>query len=373
MEQQPGMLIKKRTATVYFAGSLLIAALLTVFGFFAQDSFAPFPENRMRLIVVCVSGFSWDRIIPLNQSRQLPFLAQLFRGRGTCGDIISSRPEPDAAIVASLFTGCFPEKHAMYREADFMRFKVPGQFQKPVWQQLAERGQPSMAVGLPAAAGQEGDAAAAIPHGVAAGGGAALTEKYLQRITAGERIPDELQRVLRECVSSDVAHMQQAVNTLATDRSLHLFAFFQGLGRWQRVLMTQAGALPDRVTNSLINNYYIFFDTVLARLYSQCGENGIFLVLSERGNLQGRPAYGNYFPQRAQYPAIGFFYAAGPYIRQSIELLVLDPADLVPTLLYVTGNPFINSMDGRVIFKLLEEHYYFKRKIIANTKILLSR
>jgi hypothetical protein len=373
MDQQQGSRIKKRAVTGHFAFSLAAAVLLIALGFIKNGSLEPFPDTRVQLIVVCVSGFSWDRVIPLHRNGKLPFLAQLFQGKGSCGDIISTRPDPDPAIVASLFTGCFPGKHSMYREADLAHFNAPGQFQKPIWQELADRGQASMVVGLPAASGQEGFAAGAAATENTESSGEVQMQKYLRSITAGARIPDDLLRVLQECVCSDMEHTQQAIKALDVNHDLHLFSFFQGLGRWQRRLLTQADALPDRVKKELIDNYYIFFDAILARLYNQCGENGIFLVLSERGNVQGRPANGNYLPRSTEYPASGFFYAAGLHIRQGIEPVVMDPADLVPTLLYLTGNPFINRMDGRVIFKLLEEHYYFKRKIISNTKLLFNR
>jgi len=373
MAELPVTRKKKHTAAYYYALALIGAAVLTALGFIREHFLAQPRDNRVQLTVVCVSGFSWDRVMPLHQGGKLPFLARLFRGRGSCGDIISRQSDSDQAIVASLFTGCFPDKHSMHREADLMHFSAPGPFQKPIWQELAARGQTSMVVGLPVAAGQENFAAGAVTQGKTKGNVAGLTQGYLCSITGGARVPDDLLRMLQECVSSDLERLQQAMKMFEDNHSLHLFAYFQGLGRWQRRLLTQADALPERVKNELIDSYYIFCDAILARLYSRCSEDGIFLVLSEQGNVQGRPAYGNYSPQRTEYPAAGFFYAAGLNIRQGIEPVLLDPADLVPTLLYLTGIPFINSMDGRVIFKLLEEHYYFKRKIIANTNVLFKR
>jgi len=373
MDQQQSSRIKKRAVTGYFAWSLAAAVLLIALGIIKKGGLEPFPGPRVQITLVCVSGFSWDRVIPLHRNGKLPFLTQLFQGRGSCGDIISRRSDSDQAIVASLFTGCFPDQHSMHREADLAHFNAPGQFQKPIWQELIDRGQQCMVVGLPSASGQEGFAAgAAATQNTKISGGAQM-QKYLRGITGGASSPDDLMRVLQECVSSDMEHTQQAIKALDVNHDLHLFSFFQGLGCWQRRLLTQADALPDRVRKELIDNYYIFFDAILARFYNQCGENGIFLVLSERGNVQGWPANGNYLPRSTEYPASGFFYAAGLHIRQGIKPVVIDPADLVPTLLYLTGNPFINRMDGRIIFNLLEEHYYFKRKIISNTKLLFNR
>ena len=373
MIDQPVSRVPKQATAYYFLLSLIGAALLMALGFIREGVLAPASGNQVQLSVVCVSGFSWDRGIRLHQGGKLPFIERLFRGKGSCGDIISSRSDPDPAIVASLFTGCFPGKYSRCQEADLMHFIAPGPFQKPVWQELAARGQQCLVVGLAVASGQEGSAAGAVAPGNTKRGSAVLTQKYLRRITGGARVPDDLLRVLQECVSSDLERTQQAVQALEANHALHLFSYFQGLGRWQQRLSARADALTESERSALIDNYYIFFDSILARLFSQCGSNGIFIVLSERGNSKELPAPGNFPPPFSGDPAPGFFYATGLHIRQGIEPLLIAPADLVPTLLYLTGSPLVNRLDGRVMIKLLEEHYYFKRKIIASTRLLPNK
>ena len=119
---------KKHTAAYYSALALIGAAALTGLGFVRERALAQPRDNRVQITLLCVSGFSWDRVLPLHQGGKLPFLAQLFRNKGSCGDSISYTSDTDAAIVASLFTGRFPAKHAISREEDFTKLLIPRQF-----------------------------------------------------------------------------------------------------------------------------------------------------------------------------------------------------------------------------------------------------
>ena len=360
---------KKKNAAAYYAALALIgAAVLAGLGFVRERSLAQPRNSLVQLTMVCVSGFSWDRVMPLHQSGKLPFLAQLFRGRGSFGDSISYTPDTDAAITASLFTGRFPAKHAISREEDFTKLLSRDSFQTPVWQELIDRGQQCMVVGLPFSPKQECSGSSSVPRRDIGSSAAAMTEEHLQRITRGAKVPADLLPVLRACISSDLERMQQALQARAGCKELHLFAYFQGLGRWQQQLTAHAGALPESIRAALIDTYYIFFDGILARLFSQCTSNGILMVLSERGNINGRPAHANQIPDLRSYPAIGFFYATGRHIQEGIDPLVIAPADVVPTLLCLAGISSAKPLDGRVTYKLLEEHYYFKRKIITKTE-----
>ncbi len=128
MAEQPVTRKKKHTAAYYSAVALIGAAVLTVIGIIPERFLAQPRDNRVQITLLCVSGFSWDRVMPLHQAGKLPFLAQLFRNKGSCGDSISYTSDTDAAIVASLFTGRFPAKHAISREEDFTKLLIPRQF-----------------------------------------------------------------------------------------------------------------------------------------------------------------------------------------------------------------------------------------------------
>jgi hypothetical protein len=364
MDDHPATGIRQRGSAYYTLWLLIGAAVLAALGILSGHFLAQTRDARVQLTMVCVSGFSWDRIIPLQRGGRLPFLARLFRSRGTCGDSISYTSDTDPAIVASLFTGRFPATHAMYREADLMRFIAPGEFQKPVWEELIEHRQQCVVAGLPCTQSSSISASRENTKNVAP----PVIRGHLQRIMRGMQVPANLLPLLRECVSSDLERMQQAVTARAANPELHLFAYFQGLGRWQQRLTEDNGAIPDALRAALIDNYYIFFDRILSLLYSQCTNNGVFMVLSEHGNINGHPAYASSTPHLPRYPAIGFFYATGLHIRAGIAPLNIAPVDVVPTLLFLAGIATAEPLDGRVMFNLLEEHYYFQRKIISDTQ-----
>jgi len=367
MSEQPVARAKKHTAANGAAVAFIGAALLTAFVMVPERFPAQPRRNRVQITMVCVSGFSWDRVIPLQRGGRLPFLARLFRGTGSYGDSISYTFDTDPAIIASLFTGRFPAKHAIFREEDFLKLAARDSFQTPIWQELMARGQQCMVVGLPFTPDRQCSGSSAWYRERRITAAPAMAREYQQRITRGVQVPADLTAVLQECISSDLERMQQAVTARAACSGLHLFAYFQGLGRWQSRLLAQGDALPDRVRSELIDNYYIFFDRILALLFSQRTDNGVFVVLSERGNSAGRPACVNQIPHLRSRPAIGFFYATGLHIRAGIEPLTIAPADVVPTLLCLAGISTAQRLDGRVMFNLLDEHYYFQRKIISDT------
>lgn len=363
MDEQPVTQEKKQTAAYYFVFTLIGAVLLIVLGFIKQSVLPPPTSNQVKIIMVYVSGFSWDRVIPLHKGNKLPFVTRLFREKGSYGDIISNNFDTDAAIVASLFTGRLPRKHGIYKADDFIRFNIHNEFQTPIWQELAVHGQQCMVVGFPFLQKQELSDNIVVAQGNKKSGKVLMTEEHIKRITGGADVPGDLLIVLQECINSDLKRMQQAVKALGARNNVHLFAYFQGLGRWQQRLATKVDSIPDIIRSAFIDNYYIFFDNILAQLFSQCRMNENFMVLSERGNMEGRPTSWNYFPPLNKYPAIGFFYVTGPHIREGTAPLFIGPTDVVPTLLYLTGNPVLNNMDGGVIFRLFEEHYYFKHKL----------
>ena len=149
MGRQPIKQAKQRRAAYYFACTLFGAALLAALGFMQQRAMTAPAYPRVKLAMVCVSGFSWDRVIPLHRGGRLPFLSELFRRKGSCGDIVSSKAATDAAVIATLFTGRLPEKHKICREEDFRQFLDHNPDQMPVWQELIARGQQCAVVGLP--------------------------------------------------------------------------------------------------------------------------------------------------------------------------------------------------------------------------------
>jgi hypothetical protein len=188
-------------------------------------------------------------------------------------------------------------------------------------------------------------------------------EKYVQDIAEHRALPPELMQYLRACIASDTERIRRAVDATAACNTAHLFVYFEGLGRWQKRLSDNSDSLSESVRSELIDNYYKYFDALLEKLQKRLGEHDTFLLLSERGNLSGCPRYWENFPLRKECPATGFFYATGRHIREGTEPVFIKPSDIVPTLLYLDGNPVLNSMNGIVSFDMLEDEFYFHHKL----------
>ena len=55
--------------------------------------------------------------------------------------------------------------------------------------------------------------------------------------------------------------------------------------------------------------------------------------------------------------------AWGRGIKTGGDPLIVSPVDLASTLLYITGQPIPNEMDGAIQFGLLHEDYYHKHRV----------
>jgi hypothetical protein len=329
----------------------LLLALLSSAGI--QGSSAPVTTlEETRLMVVSVSGFSWERIIPLREEGRLPFLEGLFLKNTSFGDIIGETSWSDDAIVTTLFTGLFPWKHGLQSEegsGDGQSSTPP----RPVWERLEMAGQPSLAVGMPGPSRDRGMETRSFDD---------LVTPDMEKVTGGTRLPGELSSLLRGCLAGDLGILSEA-EVYGQGRHRHLFAHLPGLGKWQRRLLKAEDSLTPGDRGDLLDGYYVFLDGLLSRLTGGRGEETIFFLVSERGNILGRPTYREHYPKMKRYPPMGFLYAAGKHIRTGYLPLTVKPVDLVPTLMYLTGNPVPNEVDGRVIFGLLEENYYFNHPL----------
>ena len=364
MERQSGRSGNSLVPAPYILLMLAGAVLLIALGFFIQRRLPVPSQQDVRLTMLCVSGFSWERVMPLHRQGQLPYLASLFNRSCCYGDIVSTYFTSDAAITATLFTGRLPNTHEIYKPEDFLKLQPDSRLRIAIWHELARQGRQCVVVGFPSAPGTYGCGQMLVfPHEEPQTVKGAVLEEYVQNITRGRALPPGLIQFLRECISSDTGRIRLAVDTTGACKTAHLFVYFEGLGRWQKRLSSGIDSLPEPVRSELIDNYYKFFDTLLAMLQDRLGEHDTFLLLSERGNLNGCPTYWKDFPLLKECPATGFFYATGRYIREGTEPVFIKPADIVPTLVYLDGNPVLNTMNGIVIFDILEDEFYFQHKL----------
>ena len=223
---------RSRSRTALFMVALAGGMLLLVLGLLIRPQQPPLATGA-ELTMVCISGFSWDDSIPLHRSGQLPCLSSLFQQQGSYGDIISAGFKTDTAILASLVTGCFPEKHGINDTGELMRSGTVSAVQTPVWQVLAARGQRSIVIGFPLSYPQEPAEnivvpAAALMAGSFAGPGVPgqgsnAIQKAEQNtraalpataVTRGEALSNGLLEQLTSSMAADVRSMQAAVSAL---------------------------------------------------------------------------------------------------------------------------------------------------------------
>ena len=348
----------------YFPLVLAGAVLMIALGFFIQQRWpVPSPQD-VRLTMLCVSGFSWERVMPLHQQGQLPYLASLFNRSCSYGDIISTNFTSDAAITATMVTGLLPHNHKIYEAKDLFDLTPENWQRLPIWHDLAGQGEHCVVIGFPLVSSVYGceSGQGVQPENRQFVKGAVL-EEHVQYIASRRALPPGLMQFLRECISSDTERIKSAVAATAMCTTAHLFVYFEGLGRWQQRLTDNSDVLSESLRSDLIDRYYIFFDTQLAAFQERLGEQEAFFLLSERGNLNGCPGYWKDFPLLNKCPATGFFYATGRHIREGIEPLLVKPADIVPTLVYLSGRPVLNTMNGIVDFDMLKEEFYFQHKL----------
>jgi len=125
------------------------------------------------------------------------------------------------------------------------------------------------------------------------------TREYSKRITAGVTVPEGLLAVLQECIISDLNRMQQAMTAVGARNDVHLFAFFQGLGRWQSRLLAKTDAMPDNARVALIDNYLCFFLTAfLAGFSASAGRTGFLFYAPSGATCRGVPRTGMMLPAR---------------------------------------------------------------------------
>ncbi len=350
-----------RFAALAFSAAMVLVGL----GVIVPPPWSAPTSQQAQLTMVCVSGFSWDRIIRLHRKGQLPVMARLFSRSCSYGDIVSPSFPSDTAILATLFTGRLPAVHTIVRHEDLARLRSEDGPRIAIWDELAAQGKRCVVVGFPGAASPSRSFRGNIFYHENQLRNTEMTPTDYERdILRGHSVPSDLKQFLSACINSDVERGRIVRHTANNSAAAHLFTYFEGLGRWQERLTGSIDELPEAVKAELIDRYYVFFDSLLSAFEERLGANDTFLLLSERGNRNGCPSSWRNVRVSGDCPAIGFFYATGRHIREAAEPLFIKPADVVPTLVYLAGNPVRHTMNGIVCFDMLEDEFYFQHKLV---------
>lgn len=368
---------RRITGPVFFL-ALLAAAAAAGLGM-QRGERAPGDRDRPRLIIVGVNGLSWDRILKLRSGDDLPHINGLLSGKCSYGEIIGEGHDTGFSVLASIISGRFPSKHNVTSESDIISSGRGKRLQTPVWDVLARRGQRCAVIGFPRGYERKDSVNRFIPAG---SGGVAgrrrdkdpldeisvvevdnITDPYI-KLAAGDRdMPPGYEDLLRECMSDDLNRLAQASDALADPRIVHSFVYFEGLGRWERIVRDGREDAAAGMMDELLDGYYRFIDRLMADLLEGKDDDAVTMIFSEEGShCLKHPSVGCRQDMNVD-TRTGFLYAAGQHVRRGQDFLMVKPVDLAPTLLYLAGNPVLNNMDGTVIVPMVEESHYFRNLI----------
>jgi predicted AlkP superfamily phosphohydrolase/phosphomutase len=235
---------------------------------------------------------------------RMPVLEGLVYGESALGDLVSLGDPSEAQILASIVTGKFEFKHGVRSDLDLAGLDSRSNpMRVPVWEVIRDYGGRVTAVGFPFGA----------------------------------------------------TSWLEAEELLRGDPERHLFL---------RLGPFPSGAADGKPPAQALERHYASIDRTLGELMEKIGtENTTWVIVSERpapldaGLNRGR------LPEFERREQAGFFLAWGREIERSVVPHTIDPVDLAPTILYLSGCPIPNDMDGIVLFEMLNEEYRFKHRL----------
>jgi hypothetical protein len=289
-----------------------------------------------RLVVIGVEGLSWRDVVHGVEAGELPSFGRIADGVHAAADLLSPGSPATGEIHASVITGTLPFKHDVHGfpgERGVATASMP----PAVWELLLATGHPVVVIGDPFT----GVPPAPVDE--------QQVDDALGALIGDAEIPAALLPILRESIGGALA---VAAAASQADRS-HVFAYFRGIARVELGLLLHSPG--PREEGRLLEAYLALVDTLIGRISSRGDAGTTFVVYSEEGNRGGPVEHRPFFPQLDRWPAMGMFVAWGDGIRTTPLPLILSPADVAPTLLYLAGEPVRNHMDGIVRVALLRD------------------
>lgn len=366
-------------------GLLLIVALVSA-GWLRQrgDVVAAGPVCP-RVMVVGVRGMSWQTLLDRSAAGRLPRLTALIEGVSSGADIVSSPGFDDpAAVLASIVTGRLPGKHRIgsFDQASLFR-RAPRSGRVPVWELLSRRGAPVGVVGHPFWAPIAREGSQVVPDWATlsvdrriyvAGRAVPLPRDWQRLVLRPEDVPAGLvERVfaegeatpaladgVRQALAADLTMTALADRIYRETPEAHVFLYLEGL---ERLADRLRGADPA-LARTMLDGYHETVELLLERLNALDDGATTFLLFSEEGNRGGAIDYRPRLPPYKRWPPIGWLIAWGSEIKRGIDPLTVAPVDLASTLLYLTGNPVPNDLDGTILLGLLHDDFYHKHPVL---------
>jgi len=391
-----------RRIIVLGAACALAALTVIVVGVRARTGSGPGDLTRStgetpRVAIIGVDGCDWEKLGPLVESGRLPNFERLME-RGAHGPLMSQPPLISPRIWTTIATGKSAEKHGIHNFVNEAGVPVNATMRSaaPVWDIVSSVGLPVGVVGWYVTWPVEevnGFLLSDRLHSLLRGpvqilqsfGGRPTNERLesfgsfafdsaYKRYPKGElryqqnRIVDEPLRwgYLRDSIYSRMSTALtpsykpalSAVYLRGIDFVQHFF--------WQYADPAPFGDVTDEdvaAYGQVIDNYYLYTDTLLGRLMDALGEDVNIILVSDHGFKArldpdpGRPQL------TGTHDVAGVFIASGPAFRAAGRIESATIFDVTPTALAVMGLPVGEDMDGRVLTEIIADEHLKARPL----------
>jgi hypothetical protein len=256
-----------------------------------------------------------------------------------------------------MFTGRFPVR----REAADCRMEGPGAAERDPGRRLGgdrlrRAGQPVAVVGFPVGTGDS--PVISPPRGSAD----KAPETVLEYVRGDLAVPETIGAAIRTSLADDLAVTAMAEQAVRRAPGTHLFVYLSGLSTLDVALRgAGAPAAPEATRDILLCRYHVFLDGLLKRLDAAVNDDrkAMFIFSGDDGRqapIRCRPRV----PPPAEQTSMGFFVATGRNIRRAERPVFVAPVDLAMTWLYLAAAPLPMSMDGAILYGILNDEFYFK-------------
>jgi predicted AlkP superfamily pyrophosphatase or phosphodiesterase len=383
-------------AAVVLAAVALLAAFMgpNLFGAGVESGAGRFVSASLlgpsapRVAIIGVDGCDWDKLGPLVESGRLPTFKRLM-DNGVYGNLTSLPPLVSPRIWTTIATGKTPEKHGIRDFINEQGVPVNSTMRtaRPVWDIVSGAGATVGVVGWYVTWPVEtvrgflvSDRFHSLVRGPVQAVQSATGRPTNERLESfgrfsfdpgykafeeadlryqQNRIVDEPLRwgYLRDAIYSRVSctflpvyrPTFSAVYLRGIDFVQHFFWKYSDPAPFGDVTPAEMKAYGD-----VIDNYYMYTDTLLSRLLEALGDDVNVLLVADHG-FQPRTDLDPRRPQlTGAHDIEGVFIASGPAFRNAGRYDGATVLDITPTALAVMGLPSAEDMDGRVLTEIIE-------------------
>ncbi|MCK4410188.1 MAG: alkaline phosphatase family protein, partial [Candidatus Eisenbacteria sp.] len=350
-----------------------------------------------RVAIIGVDGCDWEKLGPLVESGRLPNFQRIME-RGAHGPLISELPLISPRIWTTIATGKTADRHGIRDFVNEAGVPVNATMRTaaPVWDIVSSFGLPVGVVGWYVTWPVDevnGFLLSDRLHSLLRGPVQML--QSLGRRTTNERLEsfgtfafdagykrypkDQLRFQLNRIVDEplrwgylrDAIYSRMSTTLTPGYRPVFSAVYLRGVDFVQHFFWKYAdpepfGGVPEEDISAygeVIDNYYIYTDTLLGRLLEALGDDVNVIVVSDHG-FKARLDLDPGRPQlTGAHDVAGVIIASGPAFRPAGRFEGATIFDITPTALAVMGLPIGEDMDGRVLAEIIRQEHLAVRPL----------